>query len=673
MIERISQGNFSPNPIPAGSAAAGLLQEPRGRSGRRGLTFLCVLLAGLAVTFVYAATREKIYQSSATLRVYAPPGGAADTDGVSDRSTSKPAQLLLSRPILSNVLLRLPRNLTPSNLTDAPTPDRTAALRQMVTVRESADANLIELSASGSDRELLPEIVNAWLDVYLEHDEALRSKEDNSAALALAAEQAVLQQRINAKREEIEAFKQDNDIQSMQREDNIVSSRLRGLNDSLNKAEQRLAETQGNLESVRSAIAAGKPVGTRREVATIVQLESRATELKVRAAELESKYTPAYIALNPEMRAIFEQIKVVEEDLASKRQEIERAALLTAEQEAASAAETVRRVQQELNEHKQRSEFFSSSFARFEALRLELEELEALSRDLNQRLVRHDVANKGVHSAPEVLERGSTPTWPISPDYYQIALIGFVGSFLLALLAVWMRDYLGRPEITAEPHPNVFYSVVDARSIPLVQSGADQPKALAEAESSPPQLVSEPAAIDDEVITRLIEAAPDSTRLLILLLLCGVSAREASKLRWRDLRDLSVRVGTGTDERELRLPPVAQPLAKRLRKSADGAAHVWHDGAGNPLAESELDALIVYAAYEANLPEPNAVDTRVLRHAHISYLLRVGANLSTIDRTVGYLAPSAKVRYRSIASEAPSVEADQIDTVHPVARAVDWD
>lgn len=673
MSERTAQATFVPNPIHAGSAAAGPWQDSRGRRSRRALTFLCVFLAGAAVTFAYAATREKIYQSSATLRVYAPPAGAADTDGVSGSSTSRPAQALLSRPILSEVLDRLPRELTVSDVTDAATPDRTAALRKMVTVGESADANLIELSASGSDRELLPQIVNAWLDVYLEHDEKLRSKEGDSVALVLAAEQAVLQERIDAKRGEVEAFKRDNDIQSMQREDNIVSSRLRGLNDSLNKAAERLAETQGNLQSVRSAIAAGKPVGTRREVGTIIQLESRATELKERVAELESKYTPAYIAINPEMRAAFEQLKVVEKELAIKRQEIERSAFLTAEQEAASAAETVRRVQQELDEHKRKSESFSSSFAKFESLRLELEELETLSRDLNQRLVQHDVANKGVHPAPEVLEHGSTPTWPISPDYSQIAAIGFGASFVLALFAVWMRDYLSRPDTIAEPHPNVFYSVVDARSIPLVQSGSDQAEALGAPEPPPAQIASERVAIADEAISRLIEAAQDSTRLLILLLLSGVSAREATKLRWRDLQQSSARVGTGADERELRLPPAAQLLAERLRCGADEASHIWHDPAGNALAESELDALVVYAAHDAALPEPNTVDTRVLRHAHISYLLRAGADLSTIDRLVGYLAPSVKVRYRSIALGAPTMEAEQIDTVHPAARGADRD
>ena len=67
------------------------------------------------------------------------------------------------------------------------------------------------------------------------------------------------------------------------------------------------------------------------------------------------------------------------------------------------------------------------------------------------------------------------------------------------------------------------------------------------------------------------------------------------------------------------------------------------------------------------------LDTRALRHAQIDYLLREGADLAVIDSLVGYLSPSAKVRYRSLAAGAPVVALGQIDPVHPAARSADTD
>ena len=230
MPEQPVQAQFIPNPMhPGATPVLPVYDAGRPRRGRV-LTFVCVVLIGASVTFGYATSREKVYKSSATLRVGAPASASTDRSDAPSSSTSRPAQTLLSRPILSQVLDRLSRRLTVNDLSASDAPDRTAALRNMVTVNEAANARLLELSASGSNKELLPQIVNAWLDVYLEHDEELRSKEDDSTELALASEQAVLERRIDAKRQEVEGFKRSHDIQSMQREDNVVTSRLRGLN-----------------------------------------------------------------------------------------------------------------------------------------------------------------------------------------------------------------------------------------------------------------------------------------------------------------------------------------------------------------------------------------------------------------------------------------------------------
>ena len=79
--------------------------------------------------------------------------------------------------------------------------------------------------------------------------------------------------------------------------------------------------------------------------------------------------------LNPDLIAVFSQLELVETQLANKRKEMQDIALQSAEQDLASAEETLRRVTLELDAHKAKSDAFSSSFATFESLRRELEEL----------------------------------------------------------------------------------------------------------------------------------------------------------------------------------------------------------------------------------------------------------------------------------------------------------
>ena len=114
-------------------------------------------------------------------------------------------------------------------------------------------------NARGPNKQLLPQVVNAWLDEYIQHENTHRTNSDDALDSALASERTVLQRRIETKRGEVEAFKRDHDIQSMQRDENVVSARLRGLTEDLNKAESRVAEQQGNLQSLRWSLEPNAP------------------------------------------------------------------------------------------------------------------------------------------------------------------------------------------------------------------------------------------------------------------------------------------------------------------------------------------------------------------------------------------------------------------------------
>ena len=76
----------------------------------------------------------------------------------------------------------------------------------------------------------------------------------NEAKVAeLEDEQAELSTRIEQARDELQAFRETHDIVSLERGENRSLSSLKGLNDSLNKARERLIETQARKAAVDAA------------------------------------------------------------------------------------------------------------------------------------------------------------------------------------------------------------------------------------------------------------------------------------------------------------------------------------------------------------------------------------------------------------------------------------
>jgi uncharacterized protein involved in exopolysaccharide biosynthesis len=633
------------------------------------LTFVCAFIAGIVGTAGYLHTRPKVFQSTATILVHPEPTRAAEAVAQRTGATAAPAQTALSRPLLVQLLERLPPDVREDGIPTGDAPDRVAALRVMLGVVEVAEANMLELSARGPDPDRLQQIVGHWVEVYLEHDASLRSKTQDSTDRELSSELGVLEQRIEEKRNALETFRQRHDIQSMQREENVVASRLAGLNATLNKARERMGESEGHLQSLHRAIAAGQPVGTQQEWRALVQLEGKATDLRTKAKELESKYTARYIALNPEMQAVGEQLAVVEADIARKREEITREAVFAAEQDLASAERTVQTVELELDQHKRRSQEFSTRFSEFESLEQELEELESRARETRQGVLELDIARRDARPTPELLEGASLPTFPISPDYLQVAGIGLGASLVLALLAVWIRDYLSRPDTVHEAGASVHYSLVDARSLGPGDSPALPAASRQAIEGAAALLGIEPRELAEDEVERLLDAADESTAILIMLLLSGLTATEAAALRWRDLTPEHQTIAVGGDEG--RVVPVPRRLRLAIERHAGAAApdsHLWCDPGGSPLAEEELDALITYAAHDAQLPGPSEIGARTLRHTHLADLVRRGAPLPELERLVGYLAPSEKMRYRALAPTVADEPSDPSEIAHPAVR-----
>ena len=121
------------------------------------VTFLiCALLA-----LSYVFTRPAMYLSYATLLTVAKtavdqPSGDADIQHVAIQK-----QILLGSELLAETSGRLKSGNNARISIDLSPGD----IRQMLDVRAVAETNLVEMVAGGPDPEILPVLINTWIDV----------------------------------------------------------------------------------------------------------------------------------------------------------------------------------------------------------------------------------------------------------------------------------------------------------------------------------------------------------------------------------------------------------------------------------------------------------------------------------------------------------------------------
>ena len=249
--------------------------------------FAKTLAVGLAFTFV----RPPEYRSEATIAIYRTSptaAGGSESAGESVALTSndvheaeaEPAAVLMeARRLLAwPMLLSLQDRL--SETLGAASPPTAAELQDMLGAETRPETNVIGLTATGLGRDLLPTILQTWIDLYVAEKDARKASEGSSNREELAQQVAEIEQRMAAQRARLEAFRTANDIVSLEREDNETAARLKGLNASLAKATEKKAETEARVAAMRRDINAGKAVLRREDRTEIAAMETRAREMQ---------------------------------------------------------------------------------------------------------------------------------------------------------------------------------------------------------------------------------------------------------------------------------------------------------------------------------------------------------------------------------------------------------
>ena len=639
---------------------------------RRRRVFLGTLTIALALSLAFTWLRPPEYRATALLQITAASEspalrGAAGSAPESAKPFLTEVQVLTSRPILDAVAAQLQgdgRDLSGFG------PDPVAGMQSRLEAIPVASTNVVELVATGPRPELLAPLLNAIVAVYQNRlARAFRSATNESMAQA-DDEVKKLEATVVAKRRDVEAFRVRNDIVSLQRDENEVLARVRNRSTSLSAANDRVAAAEGKVRALSASAAAGKAAVRSRDDPTLANLEQRASQIREELRDLERGFTPDYLAKDPKVITQRARLVELERQIVAQRAASQQTAIVEAQEELASAQGASARIQSQMLSTRQEATQFNARFNEYKARQDELGELETAYRDAVQRRAKLEASERARTPTTTVLEAATTPHQAWHPLYWRDTALAIGGSLALALLVMWLVELLNRPEsqpavVLIQPQPGALLyeatpQALANRSAPAMSLRAAEPAFLPRPTTFPRELrIDEAAAV--------IAASDDEIRLVMGLLLSGVTLDEALELRWSDV-DLArgaIRAG-GESGRELYLGGALRRLLETAPKVAGSERLVRP--AGKPATRDGVDAQVLGAAHDAAIEDAPQVTSACLRHTYIAFLMRQGIRFADLTRLVGPLPAEAISAYSALSPAGARRDFAQIQVLYPALQ-----
>ena len=623
-------------------------------------TFLLVF----AGSMIWIWSRPAIYQSQAIIHFSYPQQLGQELSTIPVEQITLNQQRLTSFRVLESVSeqLRDARGLQVS-------PEQ---LSNLLSTEAQTESRIINLYATGQDAGVLHPVLSEWLNLYLAMLN-LETVSDTAEELDIGADKlASLEAKIIDQRLLVEAFAEQHNIVSIERDENRTLNKITGLSASLDQADAELAASIAQLAAVENAEAQGEVLTHPDDAVQLNEIRSQIRALQVEMADLAERYTPEYMNLDPEIVGKQRALEKLQQELLTLEKDSQRRYT----QESRRAVETARQngdqLNQQLLELNKQAQEFNKQLSAYDRELESLSQLEEQAQILKNQMVEKEV-QRPFEARINVLEEPFVPQYPIGPAYLRDSMIAFGAATAVAIGALLLFSFVVRQKQPAATLTS--YTVVPPR--PALNPASDPALTLqqqAQLGMQAPQArleqtgVAEPVAQPLRLISRedcqhLYAGANRIGKVAIALSLNGVSPSELQTMPVSavDLDNQCLHV-PGSYARTLVLPPA---IAGILQEVLDPALEtIWPEH----MDLHQLDQLMVNAAHDAGLAFPEQFSVAVLRHCYLTYLVTQGARLNDLEQVAGYINPAELGQYRSVNRRGDAVELSELQTGFPL----DW-
>ncbi|MSQ67024.1 MAG: hypothetical protein EXR83_02345 [Gammaproteobacteria bacterium] len=644
---------------------------------RRGWLFMILLALSATGGLGFTFARAPVYRSSATLLVE-PARNRADSlrsqddqngflsappDNLQALATER--QRFLSPVVVAQVAQQFTAELRALGAELSPE----AGLQAMLNVEYDAATNLIQVGLDGANPALQQRLLVAWLAAYEVARTVSNTTTHSTTGAGLQLELQQLEARIATQRSALDAYRERHGIVSSDRTENREAAKLRGLNDSLNTAEEEELKATAYLAAVTRAIELGEPVTQDRDRAALERLTERIAVLRDQVRANADRYTDKFAQIAPEIMDSQKALAQAERDLAAQQETATREVRSQAQTQLASVRSHKASLLVEQAALRGALTRFAQHFEAFTLQQEQLLDLEAQAKPLRERLVQTEVAGAELLPTVSVLSPPDLPLQSSRPDYGRDAAISVAGAFAFALLGVWLTEFLSRRAL-AEPSANEAPPVVYAANPPTVWPVLSPPAPNAYAQAAPGTLALPPAAagLPRELlpaeVRALLATADDPTKLMIAMLMSGVDGVELGQFEWANARADGV-LQVGMPPREVRLNAPYAALLGRLAQEDAASGGVVVPGLTRARDPTELSAVLLYLAHDAGLAHPEEITLEALRHTYFAFLVRQGLKLGELPRLGGPLAPGVLASYARYSPPGVALALEEVPLDYP--------
>ena len=312
--------------------------------------------------------------------------------------------------------------------------------RQDETIEVLTKTRVIEIRFRNPDPKLATDTVNAILDAYLQRNFQSRYEGTMQVSQWLAKQMQELKVDALAAQQKLADFQKERNLLGADEHDNIVSDRLRQLNQQLTDAEAdrivkearyRLAKS-GNPELVAAVVPS----------TTLQVLRTQEAELKAQNVQLDAKFGSAY----PKVREVQAQLTGLNHAIAAEVANVGQR--LQDEYLAAGKSENMLRGQ--LEAQKQEAFKLNESAVQYATLKHKVESSQDLYDTLQLKLKEAGVM-AGLASADiSIVDRGMIPSDPIFPKKMLMLPLGLFGGLFGGVVLAFVLESLDDTLQTSE-------------------------------------------------------------------------------------------------------------------------------------------------------------------------------------------------------------------------------
>ena len=298
------------------------------------------------------------------------------------------------------------------------------------------ETRLIDISFEHTDPQVAAKVVNAVADTYSYSNLEKKTETNSTTADFLQKRIAELQQNIRTDEERLVNYARNNQIISLDANQNTVVERLAGLNRQLLEAENDRKTAESNLHAAATPGAASALADADAKQAN--EIESKLTDLHQKRAQLMVDATEEA----PEVKEVDQQIAELDKQLKDLRSRKSATILTNLDTRYRQTLEREQSLRKAFDQQRAQTLSQNEASINYRMIQQEIETNKTLLDNLLQRSKENDVVMASKPNNISIVDYAIAPDYPVGPNRTRAVFAAFLLSIGLGVGFALFLEYL---------------------------------------------------------------------------------------------------------------------------------------------------------------------------------------------------------------------------------------